>query len=81
MRLKRISILGFKSFADKINIDFEDGLTGIVGPNGSGKSNLSEAIRWAVGELNSRVIRAAKSTDLIFNGTTERNREIWLRLR
>ncbi len=72
MRLKRIDIFGFKSFADRVSIDFDDGITGIVGPNGCGKSNLIEAVRWALGEQNSRLIRAVKMEEVIFNGTTER---------
>ncbi|MBN1151181.1 chromosome segregation protein SMC [candidate division WOR-3 bacterium] len=72
MRLKRIDIFGFKSFADRVSMDFDDGITGIVGPNGCGKSNLIEAIRWALGEQNSRLIRAVKMEEVIFNGTTER---------
>lgn len=72
MRLKRIDIFGFKSFADKVSIDFDDGITGIVGPNGCGKSNLIEAVRWALGEQNSRLIRAVKMEEVIFNGTVER---------
>ena len=72
MILKKLSINGFKSFADKTDIEFRNGLTGIVGPNGSGKSNIADALRWVVGELNSRTMRAAKSADLIFNGTEKR---------
>lgn len=58
MELKRLIINGFKSFADKTEIDFVSGLTGIVGPNGSGKSNITEAIRWALGEQSARVCEA-----------------------
>ncbi|MDR2267402.1 MAG: chromosome segregation protein SMC [Christensenellaceae bacterium] len=72
MNLKKIVIHGFKSFADKVTIDFDSGFTGIVGPNGCGKSNIVDTIRWVLGERNARVLRCQKMGELIFNGTTER---------
>lgn len=75
MKLKRVTISGFKSFADRLAVDFGPGVTCIVGPNGCGKSNVSEAVRWVLGEQNARRLRANGMQDLIFNGTASRKAE------
>ncbi len=75
MKLKRIYISGFKSFADRLSLDFGEGITCIVGPNGCGKSNTSDAVRWVLGEQNPRSLRANKMQDLIFAGTITRKQE------
>ena len=72
MRLKTLDIKGFKSFADKTVIHFNDNMTGIVGPNGCGKSNTVDAIRWVLGEQKSRALRLEKMDNVIFNGTKQR---------
>jgi chromosome segregation protein len=70
--LRRFEAYGFKSFADKVELEFGAGVTAIVGPNGSGKSNISDAIRWVLGEQNIRNLRGAKTEDIIFAGSSER---------
>lgn len=72
MFFKRIEMQGFKSFAEPVTIEFNDGITGIVGPNGSGKSNISDAIRWVLGEQSPSMLRGGKMEDVIFNGTSSR---------
>ena len=72
MFLKRLEIVGFKSFADRIGIDFVPGVTAVVGPNGSGKSNVTDAIRWVLGEQSAKSLRGAKMEDVIFAGSDSR---------
>src|SRR5271169_2690247 len=72
MYLSKIEIIGFKSFAQRINLQFDSGVTAIVGPNGCGKTNIVDAIRWALGEQRYSTLRSDKMEDVIFNGTKNR---------
>ncbi|GMB08490.1 chromosome segregation protein SMC [Thermolongibacillus altinsuensis] len=72
MFLKRLDIIGFKSFADRVSIDFVPGVTAVVGPNGSGKSNITDAIRWVLGEQSAKSLRGTKMEDIIFSGSDSR---------
>jgi chromosome segregation protein len=72
MKLTRLELSGFKSFADNLRLPFEDGVTGIVGPNGCGKSNISDAVRWVLGEQRVRLLRGARMEEVIFQGSARR---------
>ena len=72
MRLKRLETYGFKSFADRMSFDFDQGITAIIGPNGCGKSNIVDSIKWVVGEQSAKALRGADMSDVIFNGCATR---------
>ena len=84
MQLSNLEIKGFKSFGDKVTINFNEGVTAIVGPNGCGKSNVVDAIRWVLGEQSTRTLRSEKMENIIFNGSKSRKAanlaEVHLRL-
>ena len=71
-KLKKIELLGFKSFADRTRLEFGEGTVAVVGPNGCGKSNLADAISWVLGEQSARSLRGERMADVIFNGTGTR---------
>lgn len=75
MRLKQVELYGYKTFASRTELAFEDGITAIVGPNGSGKSNIADAIRWVLGEQSYRILRAKRTEDMIFSGSERRARQ------
>src|SRR5450432_1178211 len=72
LQLKKLQLIGFKTFADKTEIEIDSGLTAIVGPNGSGKSNIVDALLWVLGEQNPRLMRGNAAQDVIFAGTDKR---------
>ena len=72
MLLKNIEIKGFKSFADRMQLEFKPAITAVIGPNGSGKSNIADAIRWVLGEQSAKALRGSKMKDIIFAGSDQR---------
>ncbi len=77
MRLKRLTLHGFKTFADRTEIEFVPGVTAVVGPNGSGKSNVADAITWVLGEQKASSLRASRAQDVIFAGAARRKPLVW----
>jgi len=76
-KLKKLELLGFKSFADRTRLELGNGTAAVVGPNGCGKSNLSDAISWVLGEQSARLLRGERMADVIFNGTGKRPPPAW----
>src|SRR5579864_1860896 len=74
MKLRRVVLSGFKTFASRAEVSFDRGVTAIVGPNGSGKSNLVDAVRWALGETNARELRGQRMDEVVYAGGGRRNR-------
>jgi chromosome segregation protein len=74
MRLKKLVLQGYKTFASKTEFVFDEGITAIVGPNGSGKSNIADAVRWVLGEQSYSTLRGKRTTDMIFAGSQSRSR-------
>src|SRR6266545_4837316 len=72
LKLKRVEILGFKSFYEKVDLDIPDAVTAVVGPNGCGKSNICDAVAWALGEQSAKILRGERMEDVIFNGSARR---------